>query len=803
MLQDLVYDLRYAVRQLRAAPRFTIAVVLVLALGIGANTAIFSAIDAAFFRPLPFPQADRLVSIAAVDLPFEASLGRSQQQTRLNDIVADSAVFSRAAAYASGGLNLTGDGIEPARATVTYVTSDFFTTMGRAPSLGRVPVAEEFMTHGPNVVVLSYGMWQGTFGGDKSVIGRKIALNGKSYSAVGVMPADFRFPAATELWVPLALPFGFDIMEAFRNYLPSNVVARLQPGVSVAQARQHADAIRRRFRKIGPDETPADRLVRPLQTTLVGDRRTALLILGASAALLLLIACANVTNLLLARASARQREISVRVVLGATRLRIVRQLTVESLLLALAATAVAVLVAMLAVRGLTATLPQSLAGVAPPEIDGRVLLFALAIAFVTSLVFGIWPALGASRSDLGEVMKLAGAGGGGTRRRTSSARGALVVIEVSLAVMLLIGAGLMVESLRTLLNTDSGVRAEHVITGRLVLPASKFPTVQAKVAFLNAVATRTRSAPGVTTAGVVSALPMEGVGGIGLAIAPDEAYDQAHMQIGLYLMATPGYFATMGTALRGEDLPSTFDSTNKVVVINSTLAKELWPNSDAIGHRIRFGQERRTVIGVVNDIRTKRLDTAAVGQMYLPMAEQPQAYASIVVRGTATNAAMIAHVRDALHSVDPTQPVYALQSMSDVISTSVAPRRTNTVLLTLFGGLAVVLAAVGVYAVLSYGVTQRTREIGVRVALGAQRGDVVQLIVRQGAVLSMIGIVLGLAGAFALSRFVAAMLYEVDPHDVRVFLGAPLLLGIVAVVAMLTPALRATRVDPLTALRED
>jgi predicted permease len=337
----------------------------------------------------------------------------------------------------------------------------------------------------------------------------------------------------------------------------------------------------------------------------------------------------------------------------------------------------------------------------------------------------------------------------------------------------------------------------------LVLPQSKFLRREAKVAFLNAVAERLRSVPGVTAAATVSALPMEGVGGIGLAIAPDESYDNAHRAMGLYLMATPGYFATMGATLRGEDLPSTFDSTHKVVVINSALAKQMWPNADAIGHRIRFGNERRTVIGVVNDIRTGRLDTAALGQMYLPMAEQPQSYASIVVRGTATNAAMIAHVRDAVHSVDPTQPVYALQSMSDVISTSVAPRRTNTVLLSLFGALAVVLAAVGVYAVLSYSVTQRTREIGVRVALGAQRNDVVRLIVRQGAVLSVTGIVLGLAGAFALSRFVGALLYEVDPHDPRIFIGAPVLLGLVAIVAMLTPAMRATRVDPLTALRED
>jgi putative ABC transport system permease protein len=802
MLQDLVYDLRYAVRQLRAAPRFTIAVVLVLALGIGANTAIFSAIDAAFFRPLPFPNADRLVSVVDVDLPFEAAQGRRQSTPLLSDFSADSAVFAQVAAYASGGLNLTG-GAEPARVNIAYVTNDFFATLGRGASTGRVPVQEEFAKNGPKTVVLSDGLWRREFGGEASVIGRTVALNGNSYRVVGVMPADFSFPAGTDVWIPLALPFGFDVMEAFRNYLPSRAVARLAPGVPVARAAHDADVLRRRFRTIQPDETPGVDLVRPLQTTLVGDRRTALLVLAASAGLLLLIACANVTNLLLARAAARQREIAVRVVLGATRVRIIRQLTVESLLLALAGATVAVLVALLAVRALAATLPPSLAGVAPPNVDGRVLLFTLAIALVTSLLFGTWPALGSSRTDLGDAMKAAGAGGGGTRRRTAATRGLLVVGEVSLAVMLLVGAGLMVESLRTLLATDAGVRAEHVVTGRLVLPAAKFPGQTAKAVFLNAVVARLRASPDVGAAGAVSALPMEGVGGIGLKIGAEEAYDDAHATMALYLMATPGYFAAMGATLRGDDLPATVDTSHKVVVINSSVAKKLWPNTDAIGHRIRWGNDYRTVIGVVNDIRTKRLDTTALGQMYLPMAEQPQSYASIVVRSSAPTAAMTARLRDAVRAVDPAQPLYSIQSMNDVIASSVAPRRTNTVLLTLFGGLAVVLAAVGVYAVLSYGVTQRTREIGVRVALGAQRGDVVGLIVRQGAALSAVGIAIGLAGAFALSQFLGAMLYEVSPHDPRVFIAAAVILGLVAVSAMLLPALRATRVDPLTALRED
>jgi putative ABC transport system permease protein len=803
MLQDLASDLRFGIRQLRSTPRFTAAVVLVLALGIGANTAIFSAIDAAFFRPLPFPQPDRLVSVANVNLPFEMSVGRPQSSAMLADFRADSTVFAHVASYASGGLNLTG-GAEPARVNITYVTDDFFATIGRVPSIGRQPSVEEFARNGPKVIVLSHGLWDRQFGGDRAVVGRTVALNGNPYTVVGIMPADFAFPAGAELWIPLALPHGFDIMAAFRNFLPARGIARLAPGVTPAQAAQHADALRRRFRKIDANDTPAAKLVEPLQTTLVGDRRTALLILAASAALLLLIACANVTNLLLARAATRQREIAVRVVLGATRLRIIRQLTVESAVLALAGAIAATVVARLGVRGLAAALPPSLAGVAPPSIDGRVLLFTLAVALTTSMLFGIWPAISASRSDLSEAMKSAGAGGGGTRRRSASARGLLVIAEVSLALMLLVGAGLMVESLRTLLRTDAGMHVEHVVTGRLVLPGSKFGSRDLEAAFIKSVVARLAAAPGVAAAAAVSALPMEGAGGISLRIAPADApEDESRMASGAYLMATPGYFSVMGARLRGEDLPANNDTSRRVAVINETMAKRLWPTGDALGKLLQIGPELRMVIGVVGDMRTRRLDTAATSQMYFPMSEQPQVYASIVARGPGDPSALLARLRDAVRAVDPTQPVYALQSMSDVVAATVAPRRTNTILLTVFGALAVLLAAVGVYAVLSYGVAQRTREIGVRVALGAQRGDVVGLIVREGAALSAVGILIGLAGALALSRFIGSILYQVSPHDVRVFLAAPVLLGVVAVAATLLPALRATRVDPLTALREE
>ena len=799
MLQDVMQDIRYGLRQLAAAPRFTFAVIAVLALGIGANTAIFSVIDAALIRPLPFTAPDRLVSVSNVELPWELSGSHPKSAPVLADFRADSAVFSRVAVYARGSLNLAG-GAEPVRTQIAYVTDDFFRTLGRTTALGREPADAEFKRGGPKVVVIANSLWQQQFGGERSVVGREITLNAVRYTVVGVMPPDFHFPAAVEVWIPLALPFGFDIMEAFRNFLPSEGIARLAPTATVAQAAQHADALRRRFRAITKDDDPVTDLVRPLQRTLLGDRGAAMKILAASALLLLLIACANVTNLMLSRAATRRREIAVRVVLGATRGRVIRQLFVEGFLLALGGAIVAVLVAAVSVRVLVALLPQSLAAIAPPAIDGRVLVFALAIALATSLVFGIWPALGLSRVDLGSAMKLAGAGGGGSRRR-NAAHGVLVVAEVSLALMLLIAAGLMIESMRNLLRENSGVRPDNLVTGRLTFPSSKYGSRGAVPEFLNGVLARLRS-PGIDAA-AVSALPMEGIGGIGLRVAPAEAYDEAHAAIGLYLIATPGYFSVIGARLRGSDLPAIADTSHKVVVINETLAKELWPGQDAIGKQMAFGPERRTVIGVVGDIRTRRLDTAAVGQMYLPMAEQAQSYASIVVRGSGDSRALMSRLRDAVRAGDPNLPVYQIRRMDDVIAASVAPRRTNTILLVVFGGLAVVLATVGVYAVLAYGVAQRTREIGVRVALGAQRRDVIGMIVGEGARLTVLGVGIGLVGAYGLSRFIASLLYGVSAKDPVVFVAAPIALAAVAAAAAWIPAFRATRVDPITALREE
>jgi putative ABC transport system permease protein len=806
MLQDLTQDVRYGVRQLRAAPRFTAAAIIVLALGIGANTTIFSAIDAAFLRPLPFSEPERLVSMSA-ELPYEFGgrpAGIPKGHPDLLDYRADTGAFSSIAAYATGGLNLAG-GSEPIRATVTYVTDQFFETLGRRAMIGRTPVAEEYVKGGPKVIVLSHAIWQRLFGGDSRLIGKEVTLNERRYKVVGVMPPDFRFPSASDSWITMPLPIGDDVFEAFRNYVPSNGVARLAPGATTSQAAQHLDAIRRRYKPVlGPDAPAVSSLVRPLQVTLVGDRGPALLVLMGSAALLLLIACANVTNLLLARASTRQREMAVRAALGATRGRIMRQLVVEQLLLTFAGGVVAAVIASLSLSALSSVLPPAMSDVAPPTLDGRVLAFTAAVALATSLIVGLAPAFGATRVDLGEAMKVNAATAGNSKRR-GRARAALVVAEVSLALMLVVGAGLMIESLRVLLATDSGIVTENVATARLVLPRVRYETPAAKAAFYDAVLERLRAMPGVQSASAVNTLPLEPGGVIGLRVAAsDGPQDDAHSVSALMLMASPGYFRTLGIPiLAGTDLPARADTTRDVAVINRTMAEKLWPGQNPIGRDFGWAGMRTTVIGVVGDVRTRSLERAATPQMYSPLSRGPQYYGALLVRGTVETSTLLANLRDAVRAVDPQQPLYEMRGMDDVVQKSIAPRRTNTVLLATFGGLALVLAAIGVYAVLSYGVAQRTREIGVRMALGARRNDVLRLVALEGLVLAAVGIAIGLAAAFGLARALGSMLYQVNPHDIRIFALAPVVLGVVALAATLAPAFRATRVDPMTALRSE
>lgn len=801
MFHDLLQDVRYGLRQLRASPKFAAAAIIVLALGIGANTTIFSAIDAVFFRPLPFVQPERLVSI---DAEPPSDMGRPGPRRKtypdLLDFRADTAAFASVASYATGGLNLAG-GAEPIRATITYVSDQFFETLGRGAMLGRTPIGDEHVRDGPRVIVLSFEIWQRLFDGDAGVLGKTVALNDRPYTVVGVMPRGFRFPNTSDAWIAFTMPVGRDVFEAFRNYIPAHGIARLAPGVSVATAAQHIDVVRRRFKpEISPKDPPVAELAKPFRATLVGDRKSSLVVLMGSAALLLLIACANVTNLLLSRASSRQREMAVRVALGATRGRVIRQVLVEQALLAAAGAVIAAVVARLSLSALMAVLPPAVAGITPPTIDGRVLAFTTAVALVTTVLVGLIPAIGSARLDAGDTLKAPGAS---TGKRRGRARALLIVAEVSLALVLVVGAALMIESLRVLLRTDVGLDAANVATARLVLPRAKYQTIPAKAAFYDAVVERLRAMPGVQSAGAVNALPLDGVGVISIRVAAsDDLQDDAHSVPAAMLQATPGYFKTLGVPLIGSDLPAVADTARRVAVVNRALAEKLWPGENPIGKTFGWADMKETVIGVVGDVRTTGLDRSPQPQMYTPLARGPQDYGALAVRGALPVPTLLGYLRQAVAAVDAAQPLYELRSMEEVVERSVAPRRTNTILLTTFGALALVLAAVGVYAVLSYGVAQRTREIGVRMALGAQRRDVLALVVREGLLLATLGIAIGLVGAYALSRTLGSMLYQVNPHDVRIFVTAPVVLAIVALVATLAPALRATRVDPMAALRE-
>lgn len=811
-MDELLNDVRYGVRKLLHAPGFTLAVIAVLALGIGANTAIFSAIDAAFFRPLAFANPDRLVSLPNVEMPYNTagtgipphpkSVAQFEDYAKLD-------VFQSFAVHAMGGLNLQG-GAEPKRVAVAHVTLDFFKTLGRFPVTGRTFTPEEETPGGPHAAILSHHLWTTQFAGKESVIGSDIVLNQKTYHVVGVMPADFSFPSNADLWVPLPMPLDFGSLDAFKSFIRAIGIARLAPGVTPAQAGERVLATQRLYRtgsKMLVNDSTIARAVAPLQRSLMPQqRRSALIVLMASAGLVLLIACANVINLLLSRAVGRRREMAVRAVLGATRARIFRQLVVESVLLSVAGGVAGLFVAWLGLAALDGLMSPELNAVAPTRIDPRVLMFTLSIALGSGIVFGIWPAFGAMRGDAAQTIK-SGSAHGATSRDGNSLRSALVIIEVALAIVLLVGSGLMLESFHALMSTDAGIQTAHIATAQTTISRGRYATRSEVSGFYTAVLDRLRATNGIQSAAAVNVLPLAMQNNIGLVIRSIDGRDaEGDRAIApSYLQVSPGYFETMSISLlRGRDFTMSDDSSTHAAVIGKRMADRLWPNEDPIGHHFSFGgRGDRVVIGVVADVRAQRLEEPAEAQMYFSLRDTPNDDVNFVVRGSLPPSIMTARIVEAVRAIDPKQPIYNPRSMDEVVSTAVAPRRTNTVLLVIFGVIAAALASIGVYGVLAYGVAQRTREIGVRVALGAQRGDVVRLIASQGVALTLTGIAIGVAGAYALSRLLESLLYNVSVHDPRIFIAAPLLLALVALIATCLPAFRATRVDPMTALRTE
>jgi putative ABC transport system permease protein len=800
-MDTLLRDIRYGARSLLKRPGFTAIALIALALGIGANTAIFSLVNAVLLRPLPFAEPDRLVwvfgnirnggnraSVAPLDF-----LDYRTQNTTFEEFAA---LFSFPLA-----LNLTGNG-EPERLSATGVTGNYFQALGVKAALGRTFQLENESTGHDQVAVLSYGLWQKRFGGDAAIVNKTFTLDGRKFEVMGVMPQDFSFPQTAELWVPINFNYSPDMKQRKAHFM--RPIGRLKPGVTLAQAQADTDVIARRLEAQYPDTNTgwSLRLV-SLREQLVGNTRPTLLLLFGAVGLVLLIACANVANLLLVRAATREREIALRTAMGASRWRIVRQMITESVLLSLVGGSLGALLAIWGVEVLVTLSAGSIPATARVGIDATVLAFTLLISVVTGVLFGLAPALRTMKLNLTESLKEGGRSGseGGRRNRT---RSVLVVLESAIAVVLLIGAGLLIRSLIQLQNTNPGFDANNVLTMRVDLSRQKYETPEKAANFFTQLESRVAGLPGVENVGFVSELPLSGqlndmpftVEGRP-PVAINEAFGADWRRV------NQQYFKALQIPLlRGRNFTDQeVRQSAKVLVISERLASSVFPNEDPIGKRLVMviGKEPWEIIGIVGDIRHRGLGSDPDAAMYVPTYQIGGTNLVIRTQGDPTNLA--AAVRKEVQAIDPDQPVAAVRTMDQWVDRSVAEPRYRTALLGLFAVLALVLASTGIYGVMSYSVTQRTHEIGVRMALGARRFDVMRMIVRQGMVLVLLGVGLGLLGAIGLTRLMSTLLFGVTAKDPATFVAVAALLTLVAFVACYLPARRATKVDPLVALR--
>ncbi|HYK09227.1 MAG TPA: ABC transporter permease [Gemmatimonadales bacterium] len=827
-MDTLLQDLRYAVRTLAKSPGFAAVAILTLAIGIGANTAIFSAIDTVLLKPLPFPSSERLVQLETGGMTG-VHMGLSYPD--LQDIRALTSQFSGVGASSSQRYNLTGAG-DPKEIQAASVTPDLFTVLQVHPEVGRLFAANEDRSP---VALISHGLWVTSFGSDPQILSKSVALDGKSYTVVGVMPADFHYPDdAIQVWTPIGDALAqFPDAETNRGIFNFVAVGRIAPKSSFEEASAALKVMSARLnaedsaanakagpgggRRVigiatggggGPKMSMLDHTLKavPLHDVAIGDTRRPLFILFGAVGLVLLIACANAANLLLSRATARRREMALRQALGAARGRLVRQLLTESLMLAFAGAAVGILFALWGTRALIAIWPQVLPHAEDFGMDGRILAYTAGIAIVTGLAFGIIPAWRASAPEIEGTLREESAGTTGSRRRRL--QGGLVAAEIAVALVLLVGAGLLVKSFIRLSNVNPGFDMSDVVAARVRLTPSRYAGGPAQAQFFDQVLAALSTRPGVQSASLASALPLSGqfrfMAFDPRSVKPD--YPQPFMLLRSFAVS-PDYFAAFkipirqGRAFTAEDQ----SAAPRVAIVNRATVKQLWPDQSPVGKQLNLGRGVITIVGVIDDIRSSSLDAPSEPEIYTSAAQEPDVSQMwVVLRAANGKPLQLANaIRDAIHQADPEQPIGEIASLDAVADRLTAARRFNTTLLTLFAMLAVALSMVGIYGVTSYAVTQRTRELGIRLALGAKPQQVVGLLVQENVSRVAVGVVIGLGAAFAVTRVLKSLLFEVAPSDALTFGSTAVLLAAVALAATWWPARRATRVDPMIALRAE